>query len=359
MASLQRLVTSDDVRHVAVMPDVHLAGEVCNGTVVATGDLIYPLAVGGDIGCGMLAVAIDLPADAISSDRNAGRVLGDLYARVPSIKHARSSMRQALPECLLDLPLSHSRLEKLKMRDGLLQLGSLGRGNHFVELQSDLDGRMWLMLHSGSRGMGQSITEHHLRATRPSQTKLGYLESTQPSGQAYLSDVAWAIEYAMQNRLAMAVAVESLLRDLFGASTDWSTLIHSHHNHVSREVHGECEYWVHRKGALPASENEPGIIPGSMGTHSYHVSGRGAAESLRSSSHGAGRRFSREDARRRITHREFQRQMRGVWFDQRHLDGLRDEAPAAYKDVDRVMRAQRELTRIVRRVRPLLTYKGS
>lgn len=356
--SLQRIATSDDVRHVAVMPDVHLAGDVCNGTVVATRDLIYPLAVGGDIGCGMLAVGIDLPADAISNDRDPARILSGLYAHVPSIKLARSKGGQTLPEVLLKRPLSHLTLEKMKARDGLLQLGSLGRGNHFVELQSDHEGRMWLMIHSGSRGMGQAITAHHLRLTCPSRTKLGYLESHQPSGLAYLSDVAWAIEYAMQNRLAMAVAVGTLMRDLFGALIDWSTMIHSHHNHVCQEVHGGRTYWVHRKGALLANEGEPGVIPGSMGTHSHHVSGRGAAESLRSSSHGAGRKLSRQDARRRVTYADFRRQMNGVWFDQRHLEELRGEAPAAYKDLDRVMRAQRDLTRIVRTVRPLLTYKG-
>lgn len=356
--SLARVVSSDDVHQVAVMPDVHVAGEVCNGTVVATRDLIYPQAVGGDIGCGMLAVACDLSASVLDDEVAAGRVLAGLYDRIPANKQPPSRCRDGLPDELLQIELSTPTLEKEKGRDGLLQLGTLGRGNHFVELQSDHDERLWLMIHSGSRGMGQAITGHHLSRTRGSSTGLGFLEATTPEGAAYLSDQGWALEYAMQNRLVMARAVESVLQTLFAASFDWSTLIHSHHNHVRRERHAGVQLWVHRKGALPANESQAGVIPGSMGTRSYHVEGRGVAAALRSSSHGAGRRQDRRDARQSISRRDLQQQMKGVWFDQRHSDDLRDEAPAAYKDIGRVMRAQRKLTRIVRELRPVLVYKG-
>jgi tRNA-splicing ligase RtcB (3'-phosphate/5'-hydroxy nucleic acid ligase) len=357
--SLQRLANSDDVRQVAVMPDVHLAADVCNGTVIATNDLIYPVAIGNDIGCGMLAIACDLSADAISDELIAGRIMAGLYQRIPSNKHARSNLPDELPASLMAAELSVPSLEKLKQRDGLFQLGTLGRGNHFVELQSDSEGRLWLMLHSGSRGMGQAITDHHKRFTQASGTGLGFLDATEPTGKAYLSDLAWAIEYAMQNRLSMARSVESVLQSLFAAALDWSTLIHCHHNHVRREQHRDEQLWVHRKGALPATKNEPGVIPGSMGSRSYHVSGRGDARSLQSSSHGAGRSLARHVARQKISRHDLQRQMKGVWFDQRRADGLRDEAPSAYKDINPVMRAQRELTRIVRELRPILAYKGT
>ena len=356
--SLDRLARSDDVRHVAVMADVHLAGDVCNGTVIATQDLVYPLAVGGDIGCGMLAVACDLQVNVLSDEVAAGRVLAGLYQHVPSNKHARAHLPNKLPTSLMATELSSPALEKLKLRDGLFQLGTLGRGNHFVELQSDVDGRLWLMLHSGSRGMGQSITEHHLRMTQPSASGLGYVDASTSAGMAYLSDLNWAIEYAMQNRMAMAMAVEALMRSLFAASFDWTTLIHCHHNHVRREQHHGGELWVHRKGALPASDDEPGVIPGSMGSRSFHVSGRGAAGALRSSSHGAGRVLARHVARQKVSRRDLQQQMHGIWFDNRRADGLRDEAPSAYKEIGRVMRAQRELTRIVRELRPIMVYKG-
>lgn len=356
--ALARLVSSDDVRRIAVMPDVHLAGDVCNGTVIATRDLIYPQAVGGDLGCGMLAVACDLSADVMADEITAGRVLAGLYDRIPWNRHAQSRCVDRLPEVLIRMDLSTSALEKEKSRDARFQFGTLGRGNHFIEFQSDHDGRLWLMIHSGSRAMGQAITCHHQSRTSESATGLGFLEAATEEGIAYLSDLAWAFEYAMQNRLSMARAVESLLRTLFTESFDWSTLIHSHHNHVRRERHGGEQLWVHRKGALPADDHEPGVIPGSMGTRSYHVSGRGVAAALRSSSHGAGRRQDRRQARRTITRRDLQQQMNGVWFDQRHSENLRDEAPAAYKDIGRIMRAQRKLTRIIRELKPVLAYKG-
>ncbi len=356
--SLQRLAMSEDVCHVAVMPDVHLAGDVCNGTVIATNDLIYPLAVGGDIGCGMLAVACDLSAEVLSNEMNAGRMMAGLYRRIPSNKHPRSHVPEQLPECLIEKPLSASTLETLKVRDGLFQLGTLGRGNHFVELQSDVDGRIWLMLHSGSRGMGQAITEHHLRRTTQARSGLGYLGASTPEGLAYISDQEWGTVYAMQNRLAMARAVEALMQEIFSTSLDWSTLIHCHHNHVRRETHFGEELWVHRKGALPAGEGEPGVIPGSMGNHSFHVTGRGEKTALRSSSHGAGRSLARHLARQNISRHEFNQQMKGIWFDQRRAEVLRDEAPSAYKDIHRVMRAQRELTRITRELKPVLAFKG-
>lgn len=357
--SLDRLARLEDVRQVAVMPDVHLAGDVCNGTVIATRDLIYPLAVGGDIGCGMLAIACDLQADQMASDElMAGRVLAGLYERVPANKHRRNHRPLELPPELRERELSTSSLERLKQRDGLFQLGTLGRGNHFVEFQSDEDGRLWLMLHSGSRGLGQAITDHHLRIAQSSRSGLGALSSSTAAGQAYLSDLNWAIEYAMQNRLAMAEAAATILQSLFGTSLDWSTLIHCHHNHVTRERHGDEDLWVHRKGALPADENVPGVIPGSMGSRSFHVAGRGEPTALRSSSHGAGRTMARQLARQKISRRDLHQQMRGVWFDWRQSDELRDEAPGAYKEIGRVMRAQRELTRIVRELRPALVYKG-
>ena len=159
---IDRLARTDDVCHIAVMPDVHLAGEVCNGLAIATKELIYPEAVGGDIGCGMLAVACDLAADVLSDEQAAHRVMQGLYEHIPSNKHVGNQLSAQLPDALMRRKLSAPSLEKLKSRDGRLQLGTLGRGNHFVELQSDAEGRLWLMLHSGSRAMGQAITGWHL-----------------------------------------------------------------------------------------------------------------------------------------------------------------------------------------------------
>jgi len=359
-ASIERIAAADDVRHVAVMPDVHLASEVCVGLVVATSRTIYPRAVGGDIGCGMAAIRFDASAELLADERIAARLLAELYRCVPSLKHARERAPVAIAEQLHHAPLSHPRLERLKRREARLQLGTLGRGNHFLEFQRDEEDQLWLMLHSGSRAMGQAITAHHLKQASSAggrKTLVG-IDADDDAGRAYLSDVAWAVEYARANRLAMIEATREILAGLCGIAAVPGSLIHCDHNHVRRETHFGEPLWVHRKGALSAAEGEPGVIPGSMGTHSYHVQGRGAEMSLRSSSHGAGRAISRGEAIARISSAELERQMRGVWFDHRRTRQLRDEAPAAYKDIGAVMRAQRELTKIVRELRPVLSFKG-
>lgn len=358
--SIERLCRADDVQHVAVMPDIHLANEVCVGVAAATGHSIYPAAVGSDIGCGMAAIGFEASADFLANEKPAARLLAGMYRLIPAIKHQAETVPAELPEALQQAPLSDPRLERLKQRDGRYQFGTLGRGNHFVELQADEQDRLWLMVHSGSRGMGQAISGHHVRRARQAglRDKLIRFDADSALGQAYLADAAWAIAYAEQNRLAIIGAVERLLGDLLGAAADRQSLIHSNHNHVRRELHGGRLYWVHRKGALSAAAGEPGVIPGSMGAASFHVAGRGEPDALCSSSHGAGRAFSRGEASKRISARRMEQEMQGVWFDHRRLTLLRDEAPSAYKDIHVVMRAQRDLTRVTRQLRPLLSYKG-
>jgi tRNA-splicing ligase RtcB len=357
--SIDRLAAAQDVQHIAVLPDVHLSGDVCVGLAVATSRLIYPAAVGGDIGCGMAAVSCDASADVLASGDRAASLLAALKGAVPAMRHSRATMPD-LPGEITETSLSDAWLSKLVPRDGRVQFGTLGRGNHFLEFQADQENRLWIMLHSGSRAMGQAISGHHVAiAERKSgRHKLPWLDAGSVDGRAYLADVAWAIAYANQSRLGMLRAVEEVLRGLFGCGFDWPSLIHADHNHVRQEVHGGVPLWVHRKGALPAGDGVAGVIPGSMGTSSYHVTGRGAAESLCSSSHGAGRAMSRGEAAGAISPRQLVREMRGVWFDTSQARNLCDEAPSAYKDVQAVMRAQRELTRIDRVLRPLLSYKG-
>lgn len=356
--SIERLVQTEDVRVVAVMPDVHLSGDVCTGTVVAAKSRIYPAAVGTDIGCGMAAVRFVCDAGILADDQSAGRLLAGLYRTIPAIRHPRATLRQRLPEVLLDLSLSAPQLEKLKGRDARVEFATLGRGNHFIEFQADEAGQLWLMLHSGSRAMGQAVTNYHLRQANVSNTGLAFLEAETDAGRAYLADLAWAYGYAAESRRAMVEAVCAVMAELFGVAPERDSLVSCNHNHVRLETHFGEEFWVHRKGAISASEGEAGIVPGSMGTASFHVLGRGHAEALRSSSHGAGRVMSRAEAFKSIRADDLRRQMKHVWYDHRLESKLRDEAPAAYKDIHAVMRAQRELTRIVRRLRPILSYKG-
>ncbi len=353
--SAERLRRAEDVRHVVLLPDVHLAKEVCVGAVVATRRLIYPAAVGSDIGCGMATIAVNADGDLIADDHRAASLLAALYRHVPSNRHPS---RQDFPASLERVPPSAAALAKRADRDGRVQLGTLGRGNHFLEFQADEEQRLWVIVHSGSRGMGQAITGHHTRGAGK-LSGLACLDSETDAGRAYLADVAWARTYAAENRLAMLHAVESILLKEFSTPVDWATLIHSDHDHVRRETHFGEEFWIHRKGAQPASAGKAGVIPGSMGSSTFHVEGRGGAESLQSCSHGAGRQLSRNAARRAIGVRQFERQLQGIRYDRRRSGNLRDEAPEAYKNIESVLRAQKDLVKIVRRLEPLLSYKGT
>lgn len=356
--TLERLGRSPDVVHIAVMPDVHLAASVSNGVAVATERLIYPAAVGGDIGCGFATVAFDGAASPLRRRPAAETMLKALPQAVPVMRHKR---REGLPELVDEIAaeeLSAPELVAKAAGGGRLQLGTLGRGNHFLEFQEDDEGRLWLMVHSGSRAMGQQIAGFHGRRATSAGAGLAWLDADSEAGQAYLGDVAWARAYAAESRRRMLLAAAGICAAVLDIEPDWTTLLNTDHNHVQAERHGDRKLWVHRKGANVAEDGTANVIPGSMATHTYHVEGRGVPDALRSSSHGAGRRLSRSAARAQIRRKDLARQIASVWIDPRIAGRLADEAPAAYKNIDVVMRAQRDLVRIVRRVRPLLCYKG-
>lgn len=356
--TLERLARAPDVVHIAVMPDVHLAAGVSNGVVVATQRLIYPAAVGGDIGCGFATVAFDGAAAALTRRAAAEAVLRALPQTVPVMRHKR---RDGLPDLAGDLEaerLSAPELVAAALREGRSELGTLGRGNHFLEFQEDDEGRLWLMVHSGSRAMGQHIAGFHGRCAIPAGGGLAWLEAESEMGRAYLRDAAWTRAYAAESRRRMIAAGAGVVSDILGVEPDWATLLNTDHNHVQVEQHRCRTLLIHRKGANIAQDGVLNVIPGSMATHTYHVQGRGDPAALKSSSHGAGRRLSRGAARAKIRRKDLARQLANVWVDSQAAHRLVDEAPAAYKDIDEVMRAQRDLVRIVRRVRPVVCYKG-
>jgi tRNA-splicing ligase RtcB (3'-phosphate/5'-hydroxy nucleic acid ligase) len=355
--AIDRLRQAPDVRRVAVMPDVHLGADVCVGVAMATVDAIYPQAVGGDIGCGMLAVGFDGDAEALDDPGTAARTLAAIGVAVPARRRNRAAT-VAQPAALASAALSGPGLDAARRRDGVLEFATLGSGNHFIELQVDAEERLWLMIHSGSRAVGPAIRDAHLAGAMPAGQGLRVLDGATDAGAAYLHDVEWARRYADASRRAMADAVDKAIAPLVGGRLVWATAIASDHNHVVREHHGGRLCLVHRKGAMPAGPGVAGVVPGSMGTASVHVEGRGHPESLESSAHGAGRILSRSAARSRIGERELRRQLAGVWFDVRLAGHLRDEAPAAYKDIHAVLRAQDDLVTVTRVLRPLLTYKG-
>ena len=347
---LQRLADAEDVSEICVMPDVHLAGDVCNGVVVAIKQLIYPQCVGGDIGCGYLSVSLG-PCEV--DEKIAAKLLAGLQKAIPINKHADRELPRFKTE------LSSPALRKSLMREGRLQLGTLGRGNHFVEFQRNHDDEYSLLIHSGSRAMGQLISAHHLKhATVDRVSKLKFIDADSESGTALLNDLDWARQYAAANRLAMLDAIEETVLPAVGLTVDRETMIHLDHNHVQQETYDGESFWIHRKGAQALSTDQTSVIPGSMGTATYVVEGRGNREALNSCSHGAGRTMSRTEAAMRVTARRLRREMEKVWFDQRKIMALFNEAPSAYKNIRKVMKAQKDLVRIVDRRQPVLNFKG-
>jgi tRNA-splicing ligase RtcB len=355
--AIERLRRAPDVQQIAVMPDVHLSADVCIGVVIATSQLIYPQAVGGDIGCGMLAAGLDVEAAALKNARAAGEILKRLSVVVPARRRNRREVI-AQPADVANGALSHGALETVRRHAGAIEFATLGSGNHFVELQADEEGRLWLMVHSGSRAIGQAIRDHHLPNALRVESGLRALDTKSEAGVAYLHDVACARRYADASRRAIAEEIGRVLAAVLEARVCWETAITTDHNHVTFERHGERDLWVHRKGAMPARLGEGGVLPGSMGSLSFHIEGRGNEASLCSSAHGAGRVLSRTAARGKVTERELHRQMAGIWYDFRLAGQLRDEAPSAYKDIHAVLRAQRELVKVTRTLRPVLNYKG-
>jgi tRNA-splicing ligase RtcB len=355
--AIERLRRAPDVQQIAVMPDVHLSADACIGVVVATSHLIYPQAVGGDIGCGMLAVALDLEVAALGVPRLGAQVLTDLGRAVPARRRNRREM-VSQPGELASQTLSHASVESVRRNEGAIEFATLGSGNHFIEIQADEDSRLWLMVHSGSRVLGQAIRDHHLARAQPVDNRLRALDGNSDAGAEYLHDAACARRFADASRMAMAEEAGQVLARRLGARVCWDTVIATDHNHVALERHGGRDLWVHRKGAMPARLGESGVLPGSMGSLSFHVEGRGHEEALCSSAHGAGRALSRTAARGKVTERELRRQMEGVWYDSRLAGKLRDEAPSAYKDIRAVLRAQKDLVKVTRTLRPVLNYKG-
>jgi tRNA-splicing ligase RtcB len=361
------------VGHVAAMPDVHLGIGATVGSVVATRGAIVPASVGVDIGCGMLAVRTTLGARDLPD--SLARVRGAIESRVPVgfDMHGAGQVRAAAARRLQS---GHDRI--VARSPGLAergrpeaterwarQIGSLGGGNHFIEVCLDEDDRVWAMLHSGSRGIGNRIGEHFIARARESLLRAGttlpdrdlaWLAEGSEDFDAYVEAVGWAQDYAAENRRQMMQLVLEALRATLPAFEVVAQAIDCHHNYVAREHHFGADVLVTRKGAIRAGAGDLGIIPGSMGARSYIVRGKGSAESLHSCAHGAGRRFSRGEAKRRFNARDVVEQTRGV--ECRKDARVVDEIPAAYKDIDAVMANQTDLVEVVHALKQVVCVKG-
>jgi tRNA-splicing ligase RtcB len=361
------------------MPDVHLGKGTTVGTVIPTRAAIIPAAVGVDIGCGMCAVktslmARDLP-DSLARLRSAIEALVPVGAEShdkPVNTHREGLFGIALKRKGAELQARYEKLGILR-RIGQYdharvwtQLGTLGGGNHFVEVCLDESGAVWIMLHSGSRHIGKTIgttaismarEEARQREGKLPDLDLAWLDEGTASFDGYVEGLRWAQDYAAHNRSLMLHAVLKTMRAEFGR--DIGTAEHAvncHHNYASVEEHFGSKLWITRKGAVSARAGELGIIPGSMGAKSFIVRGKGHAESYCSCSHGAGRRLSRTAAKRAFTLADLRAQTAGV--ECRKDEGVIDEAPGAYKDIDAVMAAQAELVEVVHTLKQVMCIKG-
>lgn len=346
------------VEHVAAMPDLHVAHGVAVGTVFATDGFIVPAALGGDLGCGMSAVRFDLPAATLSR-ATLSHALERLARVIPVGDRVHRSPDCALPDELARAPLSTRTLEHMRDRLGTRHLGTLGGGNHFIELDRDAGGDLWLLVHSGSRGLGAAIAAHHLRSAEANGVGgLPALACDTQAGAACLNDLDWALRFARANRDALVRRACEVVAALTGQTADETSRVDLHHNFVQWEEPLSRRLLVHRKGAIAAPAGRRALIPGSMGTASYLVEGLGEPSSFASASHGAGRVMSRREARTRIEPGRFLHSMRRIVFDQRRQGALIEEAPAAYRDIGEVLEDEADLVRPVLRLDPLAVLKG-
>jgi RNA-splicing ligase RtcB len=351
--------------HVALMPDAHVGKGATVGSVIPTTGAIIPAAVGVDIGCGMVAAELDVTENQLPDSLEP--LLGRIEATIPAGVGRGHDRAARNADRWLASHTPGTELSADQAQRAAKQFGTLGSGNHFLELCIDERSRVWVVLHSGSRGIGNKLAQMHITKARNlaknleqrlEDLDLAYFMEGTPEFEAYTADMLWAQEYARANRDQM---MDNAMREVFAFLGNGSETrrINCHHNFTQREVHDGRELWVTRKGAIRADTGDLGVIPGSMGTRSYIVTGKGNPTSWRSCSHGAGRRHSRTKAKKLFTTTDLAEQMAGkVWLSSR-ADALLDEIPAAYKDIDQVMADQADLVEVLHTLRQVLNYKGT
>ncbi|MFD3498933.1 RtcB family protein [Streptomyces sp. NPDC058678] len=371
LQQLRNVATLPWIKGLAVMPDVHYGKGATVGSVIAMRGAVCPAAVGVDIGCGMSAVKTSLTENDLPGD----------------LSRLRSKIEQAIPvgRGMHDSAVEPGRFHglatagwddfwgrfdgvaeavKFRAERAALQMGTLGGGNHMIEVCIDQSNSIWLMLHSGSRNIGKELAEYHIGVAQKLPHNQGLVDrdlavfvADTPQMAAYRHDLYWAQEYAKYNRAIMMGLLKDVIRKEFKkAKPTFETEVSCHHNYVAEERYEGMELLVTRKGAIRAGSGEYGIIPGSMGTSSYIVKGLGNEKAFNSASHGAGRRMSRNAAKRRFTVRDLEEQTRGV--ECRKDSGVLDEIPGAYKNIDQVMEQQRDLVEVVAKLKQVICVKG-
>lgn len=360
-------------KHVAAMPDVHLGVGATIGSVIATKGAVCPAAVGVDLGCGMMAVKLNVEPNKVID--KVKEIRHSIERSVPVGFDSNKEINASVDAWIgwthvqnLHAIYNHTQASSDLINKARKQLGSLGGGNHFIELCTDTEGSIWVMLHSGSRNIGKTLAELHIRGARNDMKKmfitlndpdLAYFVAGTTQYNDYMRDLMWAQDYALENRNEM---MRRVLKDishaigLGGAPLERMEEINCHHNYCSMEHHYGENVLITRKGAVRAKAGDLGIIPGSMGAKSFIVEGLGNDESFHSCSHGAGRRMSRTKARKEFTIADLESQTAGV--ECRKDSGVLDEIPGAYKDIDEVMNNQKDLVRIKYQLKQFMCVKG-
>lgn len=349
--------------HVALMPDAHVGMGATVGSVIPTIDAIIPAAVGVDIGCGMIANRIEMTADELPDNLEAFFPL--VEQSIPAGVGQGHKMISAKAQRFL-LDEKHSKFDQKLEKTALMQFGSLGAGNHFFEICLDQDNNVWFVIHSGSRGIGNKLGQKHIKIAKQLTRENGvYLEDSdlayfiqgQPEFDDYIQDMLWAQRYALENR-------ELMMASVLQAFGKWHVpfiveeKINCHHNFTNIEMHNGKATWITRKGAIKADVGDKGIIPGSMGTKSYIVSGKGNPDSYNSCSHGAGRRMSRSKAKLEFTEEDLFEAMGDRVWNRENAKHLIDEIPGSYKNIDQVMEDQQDLVEVNYVLHQILNYKG-
>jgi tRNA-splicing ligase RtcB (3'-phosphate/5'-hydroxy nucleic acid ligase) len=358
--------------HVAAMPDVHLGIGATVGSVIPTLHAIIPAAVGVDIGCGMMATRLSLTSNQLD-EKALGKVFNQISRDVPvgfaqhKDRDVRDHAAKRFKKNLSVIVQKHPGIEKRKGKSSswVHQLGTLGGGNHFIEVCVDEAARVWVMLHSGSRGIGNAIGTYFIELARKDAERnglqlpdrdLAYFPEGARHFEDYVDAVGWAQDYARANREEMMdLVLEAMRRHLPGFEVT-DAAVNCHHNYVERERHYGEDVWLTRKGAIRARAGDLGIIPGSMGARSYIVRGKGSQESFHSCAHGAGRRMSRNAAQKAFSLQDLAAQTDGVIC--RKDKGVLDEIPGAYKNIDEVMANQADLVDVVHTLKQVLCVKG-
>ena len=353
-------------KHVALMPDVHLGKGALVGSVIATKDAVIPAAVGVDIGCGM--AALKMPFNRNQLEGKLKKIRRDIEANIPVGRSSNKNIEKTVTnwQGWRDFKELHPGVQRLTDK-AIAQMGSLGGGNHFIELCLDTEGQVWLMLHSGSRHIGNKLAQCHidtgkelakLADSKLPDLDLAYFVKGTPEFAAYWRDLQWAQDYARFNRDVMMGRFKTIVeKHLTGGKPTKPLLsVNCHHNYAERENHFGEDVYVTRKGAVRARKDDYGIIPGSMGAKSFIVKGKGNHDSYCSCSHGAGRSMSRTQAKKRFTVADLIEQTDGI--ECRKDEGVLDEIPAAYKPIEEVMNRQQDLVEVVATLRQVICVKG-